>query len=118
MRNMARIALNDFWDEFDYLWNHADKNSALKISRNENEDLIMKIDVAGLKNINIEIDKNILIIKGETEDKSFRESLELRYQIDTYYNIEDLTNEVRNGVLTIIIPKNQKSTKKIEVVYK
>lgn len=96
----------------------------------EDDKFIAKIDIPGVdpKDININLDNNTLIIKGEkeTEHKEKKESF-IRYERSkgSFYrrivlpgtiNSDKVSAKNKNGVLIITIPKAEKGkSRKIEI---
>lgn len=91
---------------------------------------VVKIDIPGVdpKNIDVHIENNILIVKGERE-KEHKENKEnfVRYErskgvfyrrmaLPSQVNAEKITAKSKNGVLEIVIPKaDQATTHKVKI---
>jgi HSP20 family protein len=87
----------------------------------DEKSITIKVDVPGMtqKDISVEIQDNVLTIKGETNQKSAY-IIERRYgkfvrRISLPENIEaDKTKaKIKDGVLTITIPKKEEEKKKV-----
>ncbi|XP_071727706.1 small heat shock protein, chloroplastic-like [Rutidosis leptorrhynchoides] len=78
----------------------------------EDEDsLSLKFDMPGLDkhNVNISVEQNTLVIKGEAtmesvEDKERRYSTTIDLPIDVF-KLSEINAEMKNGVLKIVVPK-------------
>lgn len=94
----------------------------------QNEDSYqIAINVIGIRkeDVSIDVEGNLLKIKGETkykEDSIFKNlvsSLDHTIRISTNYDINQTSAEVENGILLITIPKKEESKqKKISVKVK
>ena len=83
----------------------------------EDDVLTMEFDVPGLskKDINVKVEDTVLSIEGDNEKRTFNK----RYNIQEDWDVSKTTAVVKDGVLTISIPKvEEKKTKVIEVSVK
>lgn len=102
---------------------------AIDVYQTPNE-IIIKSTIAGVKpeNIDINIDNDMITIKGERKEKTEIQETDYYYQ-ECYWgsfsrsiilpeevNADDIQAELKNGILTIQLPKaHQVKSKKIEV---
>ena len=83
----------------------------------EDDVLTMEFDVPGLskKDIKIKVEDTVLSIEGDNEKRTFNK----RYNIQEDWDVTKTSANVKDGVLTILIPKvEEKKTKVIEVSVK
>ena len=79
-----------------------------------NDELNMEFEVPGFSkdDFKITVENHKLIIEGSTNSKVFNKS----YKINDGWNVSKTSAEVKNGILTITIPKKEsKKSKLIEV---
>lgn len=118
---------NDFFNEVNGV--HVNASPKAEIIENE-ENYQINLALAGFKkeDLTIEVNKNILEIKGE---RTFEKKENHQYhKVETYYgkvsrnftipenaNVEQLNAAFKNGVLEIVLPKQEikKEVKKIEI---
>lgn len=96
----------------------------------ESKQFVVKVDIPGVdpKDINIDLDRNTLTIKGEKEAEHKEKkdnfvryerskgSFYRRIMLPDVVDSDKITAQSKNGVLFITIPKSDKSvTRKIEV---
>jgi HSP20 family molecular chaperone IbpA len=72
---------------------------------------VVTLDVPGFNetNLNIELDNDVLTIKGETENRKYHR------QYYTSQGIEDIDAKIKDGVLTLTLKYPQRDVKRIEV---
>lgn len=101
--------------------------STLGYSKQTEDSYQIAVNVIGIRkeNVSIEVEENILKVKGETsykEDsilKNLVSSLDHSIRISPNYDISQTTAEVENGILLITIPKKAEAKqKKISVKVK
>ena len=94
----------------------------------ETEDQLTVIaDLPGVskENVDIRVENNVLTIKGAVDRESPGESLYREFDLARYYrqfqlsdevDVEKISAECKNGVLTIVLPKRESSKpKQVEV---
>ena len=107
--------MNNAWNLMDEVFNHPQRET--RNMRIEDDVLTMEFDVPGLskKDINVKVEDSILLIEGDNERRTFNK----RYNIQEDWDVSKTTAVVKDGVLTISIPKvEEKKTKVIEVSVK
>jgi HSP20 family protein len=80
----------------------------------DNDVLTMEFDVPGLskKDINVKVEDTVLSIEGDNENRTFNK----RYNIQEDWDVSKTSAAVKDGVLTVSIPKvEEKKAKVIEV---
>ena len=80
----------------------------------ENDVLTMEFDVPGLskKDINVKVEDTVLSIEGDNDNRTFNK----RYNIQEDWDVSKTSAAVKDGVLTVSIPKvEEKKAKVIEV---
>jgi HSP20 family molecular chaperone IbpA len=77
----------------------------------ETGEAVVTLDVPGFNesNLNIELDADVLTIKGETENRKYHR------QYYTSQGIEDIDAKIKDGVLTLTLKYPQRDVKRIEV---
>ena len=106
--------MNNAWNLMDEVFNHPQRET--RNMRIEDDVLTMEFDVPGLskKDINVKVEDTVLSIEGDNEKRTFNK----RYNIQEDWDVSK-TTVVKDGVLTISIPKvEEKKTKVIEVSVK
>lgn len=106
-------AFDRMFDEtmLDVLSTFKPKNESMKV---DGDELNMEFDVPGFSNkdFKITVEDLNLIIEGSTKSRTFNKS----YKINNGWNVSKTSAEVKNGILTIKIPKKEaKKSKLIEV---
>jgi HSP20 family protein len=122
-RNSNLPTMESFVDDFfgrnllNYNFDFAPK---AKIKENEN-DYSLSLPLPGFKkeDINLNIEKDILVISSEVESDDFKRSFENRYSIPEDVDIEKINASMENGILTVVIGKYKElpttNVKKIEI---
>lgn len=136
LRNKMDNLFDDFFKDFHELspWSSEFKNSnflpSIDVSENEKE-IQINAELPGLteKDIEVNLQDNVLILKGEKKQEeekkdknyhhierrygSFYRSIPINEEVDT----DKIKANFKNGVLNILIPKNEsiKNKKKIEI---
>ena len=85
--------------------------------KGENDVLTMEFDVPGLskKDINGKVEDTVLSIEGDNEKRTFNK----RYNIQKDWDVAKTSAAVKDGVLTVSIPKvEEQKAKVIEVSIK
>ena len=109
--NNAWRALHN-WDE---VFNYPQRET--RNMRIEDDVLTIEFDVPGLskKDINVKVEDTVLCIEGDNEKRTFNK----RYNIQEDWDVTKTSASVKDGVLTISIPKvEEKKAKVIEVSVK
>ena len=107
--------MNNAWNLMDEVFNHPQRET--RNMRIEDDVLTMEFDVLHLskKDINVKVEDTVLSIEGDNEKRTFNK----RYNIQEDWDVSKTTAVVKDGVLTISIPKvEEKKTKVIEVSVK
>lgn len=92
--------------------------------KNEDGSLAVSIDVPGIKesDLSIEIDKNLLIVRGERKTATSTYKLNKSLSIPEGYDTDQITAELKDGVLSINIMGKPlppaKEVKKIPILAK
>lgn len=116
-----------FEDTFDNAFNdlfQIPTGWGIESKKNEDGSLAVSIDVPGIKesDLSIEIDKNILIVRGERKTATSTYKLNKSISIPEGYDTDQITAELKDGVLSInIIGKPlppAKEVKKIPILAK
>jgi HSP20 family protein len=83
-----------------------------RVKDNENN-VVLEVPVPGFekKDINVKIKENYLILEGKNDEFTIDRS----YRLGEKINIEKIEAEVKNGVLTITLPKSQPDIKEIKI---
>ena len=115
------ILTNNAWNLIDDVFNNIHRaNRVPDVNRNmklENDVLTMEFDVPGLskKDINVKVEDRVLSLEGENDVRSFTK----KYNISEDWDVSKTSASVKNGVLSVSIPKvEEKKTKVIEVTVK
>lgn len=107
---------NFFQHDIFVLKNDYEKHFTQVSSSDEQSVICMDVPGVEKEDINIEVEKDILTIKwmrkvGESESRFFK-----RWELNKEFDVENISSELKNGVLRILIPRIKKEeTKKIEV---
>ena len=83
----------------------------------EDDILTMNFDVPGLSksDIKIAIEDKVITLEGETESRTFNK----QYKLSDEWDIHQTEAKVKNGVLTLTIPKMKIQKKKVlEIIVK
>ncbi len=86
----------------------------------EDNALAVSVDLPGIEEKDIQVEvtaDNILQIKGERKTATSSHSVNKSFSLPESYDADHITAELKNGVLTLILPSKQvtKNSKKIEV---
>ncbi len=107
--------MNNAWNLMDEVFNHPQRETRnMKV---EDDVLTMEFDVPGLskKDINVKVEDSILFIEGDNERRTFNK----RYSVSEDWDVAKTSASVKDGVLTVSIPKvEEKKAKVIEVSVK
>lgn len=107
--------MNNAWNLMDEVFNHPQRETRnMKV---EDDILTMEFDVPGLskKDINVKVEDSILFIEGDNERRTFNK----RYSVSEDWDVAKTSASVKDGVLTVLIPKvEEKKAKVIEVSVK
>jgi HSP20 family molecular chaperone IbpA len=100
--SLFNLLYNDFNDLF--------SDSPKKVETKDGEQTVT-LNVPGFneRNLNIELDNDLLTIKGETETRKYFK------QYYTSYGIEDIDAKIKDGVLTLTLKYPKRDVKRIEV---
>ena len=94
--------------------NNTSKTATMDI---EDDILTMNFDVPGLSksDIKIAIEDKVITLEGETESRTFNK----QYKLSDEWDIHQTEANVKNGVLTLTIPKMKIQKKKVlEIIVK
>ena len=94
--------------------NNTSKTATMDI---EEDILTMNFDVPGLSksDIKITIEDKVITLEGETESRTFNK----QYKLSDEWDIHQTEANVKNGVLTLTIPKMKIQKKKVlEIIVK
>lgn len=84
----------------------------------ETEDGSLKLEIVlpgyTIEEMNIAVEGNILRITAQQENRSTKRG----YSLPSDAQIEDITAELKNGILTIIIPRKKIEVRKIPIDFK
>jgi len=112
---------NGAWNLLDelVLRNHFNKPTVDPSRSMEVKDdvLTMEFEVPGLskKDINVKVEDTVLSIKGENETRTFNK----KYNISEDWDVSKTSAKVKDGILSISIPKvEEKKSKIVEVTVK
>ena len=111
------ILTNQAWNLVDELIKRNHFNTKTTTTDNmklEDDVLTMEFDVPGLskKDISIRVEDSVLSIEGDNEKRTFNK----RYNIQEDWDVSKTSAAVKDGVLTVSIPKvEEKKAKVIEV---
>lgn len=85
---------------------------------NEENDFIIEFDVPGYskENIKVLVDDNILKIRGELKTNRKTDSFIKEYSLNNKFDKENISAEVKDGILTIKIPYRKNKEKLIEIL--
>lgn len=101
----------------DFMESLMKKNTGL-INQNEKTEATISYDVAGLseKDMSVKVIGNIIEVKidGESPFRSFSVHEKILVPL-AYYIIEKSTVALKNGILTITIPKIKEASKTLEI---
>tara|TARA_R100000734_G_C3285447_1_gene78248 strand:+ start:219 stop:545 length:327 start_codon:yes stop_codon:yes gene_type:complete len=108
--------MNNAWNLMDEFFEQQPRRDTRNM-KVEDDVLTMEFDVPGLskKDIKIKVEDTVLSIEGDNEKRTFNK----RYNIQEDWDVTKTSANVKDGVLTILIPKvEEKKTKVIEVSVK
>lgn len=100
-----------FSDSFDKVIQDLTSNVNYKWTENENE-YTLKIDLPGYssKEIDVEVEKDALFIKAENKERG---CVETSFNLDILYeNADKISTKLENGVLLVVIPRNERLKRK------
>ncbi|GLT49181.1 hypothetical protein SLA2020_227580 [Shorea laevis] len=87
--------------------------------RENNNALNLRIDMPGLskEDVNVSVDQNTLIIKGECSKETDSEESGRRYSSrlelpPNIYKVDEIKAEMKNGVLKVVVPKETEEERK------
>jgi|TARA_B100001094_G_C17376967_1_gene415108 HSP20 family protein len=106
------LTMNNAWDLMDEVFKKPQRDT--RNMRLEDDVLTMEFDVPGLskKDINVKVEDSVLYIEGDNEKRTFNK----RYSISEDFDVTKTSASVKDGVLTVSIPKmEEKKAKVIEV---
>ena len=115
MFTTRKDAFDRMFDEtiLDMLSTFTPKNETMKV---DGDELIMSFDVPGFskKDFKITVEDTTLVIDGTTEDRKFFKS----YKIQKNWDVKNTSAEVKNGILTLTIPKKEIKKDLVEISVK
>ena len=109
------LTMNNAWNLMDEVFKQPQRDT--RNMRLEDDVLTMEFDVPGLskKDIKVKVEDSVLYIEGDNEKRTFNK----RYSISEDFDVAKTTAIVKDGVLTVSIPKmEEKKAKVIEVSVK
>lgn len=109
------LTMNNAWNLMDEVFKQPQRDT--RNMRLEDDVLTMEFDVPGLskKDIKVKVEDSVLNIEGDNEKRTFNK----RYSISEDFDVAKTTAIVKDGVLTVSIPKmEEKKAKVIEVSVK
>ena len=110
-----RDSFDRLFDEtmLDMLSTFNPKSESMKV---DGDDLVMSFDVPGFskKDFKITVEDTTLVIDGTTEDRKFFKS----YKIQKNWDVKNTSAEVKNGILTLTIPKKEIKKDLVEISVK
>jgi HSP20 family protein len=110
------LTMNNAWNLMDEFFEQQPRRDTRNM-KVENDVLTMEFDVPGLskKDINVKVEDTVLSIEGDNEKRTFNK----RYNIQEDWDVAKTSAIVKDGVLTVSIPKvEEKKAKVIEVSVK
>ena len=115
MFTTRKDAFDRMFDEtmLDMLSTFKPKNETMKV---DGDDFIMSFDVPGFskKDFKITVEDTTLVIDGTTEHRKFFKS----YNIQKDWDVKNTSAEVKNGILTLTIPKKEIKKDLVEISVK
>ena len=108
--------MNNAWNLMDEFFEQQPRRDTRNM-KIEDDVLIMEFDVPGLskKDINVKVEDTVLSIEGDNEKRTFNK----RFNIQEDWDVTKTTASVKDGVLTVSIPKvEEKKARVIEVSVK
>lgn len=105
------------YDILDYL-NYFDKNSHSYMRTAEGSDYKFSLDVPGYSSeeIDLSCSSRVLTLKINPNKENLRKGYSVSYPLPTGLNTDAVTAELKNGVLSVVIPRNPSSLSKKIVV--
>lgn len=106
------LTMNNAWDLMDEVFKKPQRDT--RNMKLEDDVLTMEFDVPGLskKDISVKVEDSVLSIEGDNEKRTFNK----RYNISEDFDVTKTSATVKDGVLTVSIPKmEEKKAKVIEV---
>jgi len=121
--NMRDLTVfNNFMDDFYGLGKKAVGAKQLNVDWDSNDDgYIIRLELPGVdeKNINIDVENNILTVKAEYDEKDGNSLRSGKYKWSAEImdvDIENITANLDKGILVVNVPKSEKSKpKRIEI---
>lgn len=115
MFTTRKDAFDRMFDEtmLDMLSTFKPKYESMKV---DGDDLVMSFNVPGFskKDFKITVEDTTLVIDGTTEDRKFFKS----YKIQKGWDVKNASAEVKNGILTLTIPKKEIKKDLVEISVK
>lgn len=111
----------DTWDNTSNYLFKIPSNIGIESKKNEDGSLSLSFDVPGInqEDLSIEIDKGILTVKGTRKTDISEVSLQKSYSISDQYETENISAELKNGILSLKLSKKEKiEIKKIPILIK
>ena len=110
--------MNNVWNVLDELAERAKPITPKQNNMDIIDDVLtMSFDVPGLSksDITIEVEDRVISIEGENDDRTFNK----QYKLTEDWDINQSEAKVKNGVLTLSIPKLKEKKKKVlEIIVK
>lgn len=111
--------MNNAWNLLDELADRARTNTTRQTELLDIVDdvLTMNFDVPGLSksDITIKVEDRVITLEGENDDRTFNK----QYKLNEDWDINQAEARVKNGVLSLSIPKVKEKKKKVlEIIVK
>ena len=110
--------MNNVWNVLDELAERAKPITPKQNNMDIIDDVLtMSFDVPGLSksDITIKVEDRVISIEGENDDRTFNK----QYKLTEDWDINQSEAKVKNGVLTLSIPKLKEKKKKVlEIIVK
>jgi len=128
MMNLIRTSRDPLFSNLvNQMWNEVDESLKVKPATNVKEtesEFMLQLLIPGWnkKDVKIEINKNLITISGEKEEKEedfirkeFKMSaFERSFQLPKDINFDKISAEQKDGVLSVIIPKDLEKKAKMQ----
>ena len=110
--------MNNVWNVLDELAERAKPITPKQNNMDIIDDVLtMSFDVPGLSksDITIKVEDRVITLEGENDNRTFNK----QYKLNEDWDINQADASVRNGVLTLSIPKMKEKKKKVlEIIVK
>jgi HSP20 family protein len=110
--------MSNAWNLLDELAERAKTNTTKQNNMDIVDDVLtMNFDVPGLSksDITIKVEDRVITLEGENDDRTFNK----QYKLNEDWDINQAEAKVKNGVLSLSIPKmKEKKSKVLEIIVK